>query len=594
MLTRFLNTFYKPWIAVPVSAGAGSWKNAHLQPFQINRPGHSSTARTNVPSSLARPTNISKDPATQLGWAIVEAGLIVTLFGLICEQLPPDVNESHYLTKAKHFWDPAWCPGDIFLSSSFSHWLFYVSTGWITKFVSLSAYAWIGRVFTWCLLAIGWQRLSFRLIPVRGMAVITAITFLLLNDQFQLAGEWVVGGFEAKGIAYACVIFALERMVNRRWSQVWILLGLASAMHVLVGGWATIAAFASWLHCEVRWPSAWSTFKLQLPWLLVGLLIAGIGMLPPLISDLHSTRDMIDVANRIYVDARISHHLLFGSFPALHVARFGIMVFAWAVLARFMKRWIWFKPIQIFCLASLFISFGGLILSGLEEQPGRVGDFSRGLLRFYWFRLSDFAVPTALSLSCGAIVNEWVKGNSRTARRFCGWLFILMIFAATCAQIVEKRADRRPVADQRSLPTYPGDPLRTIQTFENWRKVCVWIKNNTPTDSLFITPAEQQTFKWYAERAEVACWKDVPQDAAAMIQWYQRIQALCEPQKIYLAGLMAYDDEQLTDLATEYGADYLLLPQSQVELASIPSTMKQVYPEAKDTKSTYVVLKFER
>ena len=268
-------------------------------------------------------------------------------FGLFCGQLPPDVNESHYLTKAKHFWDSTWCPGDIFLSSSFSHWLFYASTGWITKFVSLSVYAWIGRIFTWFLLAVGWQWLSFRLIPTRGIAVVTAIVFLLLNDQFQMAGEWVVGGFEAKGLAYACVIFALERMVSRRWSQVWILLGLASAFHVLVGGWATIAAFASWMHCEVTGRPSISKFKSQLPWLLGGLVIAGIGILPPLITELRSNREMIDAANRIYVDSRISHHLLFGSFPVLHVARFGVIVFAWAMLARFLQSWSWFKPIQI-------------------------------------------------------------------------------------------------------------------------------------------------------------------------------------------------------------------------------------------------------
>ncbi len=169
-----------------------------------------------------------------------------------------------------------------------------------------------------------------------------------------------------------------------------------------------------------------------------------------------------------------------------------------------------------------------------------------------------------------------------------------MILAAASLLIIEEQADQRPVADQRSLPTYPDDPLRTIQTFENWQKVCFWIKENTPADSLFITPAEQQTFKWYAERAEVACWKDVPQDAAAMVEWYQRIQDLCEPQKNYLAGLMAYSDEQLKSLADQYGADYLLVPQSQVEMASVPTRLTQVYPEKRNTKSTYVVFVFQR
>ena len=49
----------------------------------------------------------------------------------------------------------------------------------------------------------------------------------------------------------------------------------------------------------------------------------------------------------------------------------------------------------------------------LQAQPAPwENDVSRGLLRFYWFRFSDFAVPAALSLSCGAIVSEWIKGKS--------------------------------------------------------------------------------------------------------------------------------------------------------------------------------------
>ena len=55
--------------------------------------------------------------------------MIFICFALVAGQLPPDVNESHYLTKAKHFWNPTWCPGDIFLGSSHAHWLFYFSHG---------------------------------------------------------------------------------------------------------------------------------------------------------------------------------------------------------------------------------------------------------------------------------------------------------------------------------------------------------------------------------------------------------------------------------------------------------------------------------
>ena len=172
----------------------------------------------------------------------IETILIFLCFALVSGQLPPDVNESHYLTKAKHFWNPEWCAGDIFLGSSFSHWFFYVTTGWLTQVLSLSVTAWVGRFLTWGLLAFAWQRLCWSVLPSRGMAVLSAIFFLLLNERFHLAGEWVVGGFEAKGFAYFFVIMAIGSMVKRDWKWVWPFLGAGAAFHVLVGGWAFLSA----------------------------------------------------------------------------------------------------------------------------------------------------------------------------------------------------------------------------------------------------------------------------------------------------------------------------------------------------------------
>ena len=36
-----------------------------------------------------------------------------------------------------------------------------------------------------------------------------------------MAGEWVVGGVEAKGFAFALVFFALESGVRERWRTAW-------------------------------------------------------------------------------------------------------------------------------------------------------------------------------------------------------------------------------------------------------------------------------------------------------------------------------------------------------------------------------------
>ena len=36
-----------------------------------------------------------------------------------------------------------------------------------------------------------------------------------------------------------------------------------------------------------------------------------------------------------------------------------------------------------------------------------------------------------------------------------------------------------------------------------------------------MTPTRSQTFKWYAQRAELATWKDCPQDPEHVVSWWR-------------------------------------------------------------------------
>ena len=163
----------------------------------------------------------------------------------------PHVNETHYLLKAKHYWDPSFCPGDLFLDSADAHLAFYWTVGWLTKWLSLAATAWVGRVAAWALLAVGWMRLSRAVTPRAWAAPLTALVWIVLVDNCDFAGEWVVGGLIGKGgvegkcFAYGFVLFGLAALAAGRWTTPWIWFGAAAAMHVLVGGWAVLAGLAS-------------------------------------------------------------------------------------------------------------------------------------------------------------------------------------------------------------------------------------------------------------------------------------------------------------------------------------------------------------
>ena len=578
--------------------------------IKISRGDDSGTGRVSKTASSSGTAHRGPLHETRQYQWLLEALLIAVCFFLYAGQPAPDVNESHYLTKAKHFWDSSYCPGDLFLGSANSHWLFYVCFGWMTKFMSLSVFAWTGRILTWSLMAVAWQRLSHAIVPLKFMSVLSALFFLLLNDKFHLAGEWVVGGFEAKGIAYVFVIYALSFLVKGQWKYVWPLLGAASAFHVLVGGWSVLACLFASIVVMVRRSSNqstrmeyWSSQATQ--WwkpLLIGGVMALPGILPPLISDFGATSQSRQFAAEVYVGQRIAHHLDFAAFPTWHVARFAALVFFWGLLYLWLKNRLMLNPIvfhrkleplQDFATGALLISFCGLMISGLAEAGN---PFCVSLLKFYWFRLADFAVPATIALASCFVIAYWLELENDIFRRSSSVIFSVCIFMAAALLFVERHQVQIPNADFRSLPQYPDNEQRFRESWQNWLKVCGWVRLNTPEDAVFITPIQQQTFKWYASRTEVVAWKDIPQDAGSIVQWHERLKQIQEPQQVSTLGLLMYPDERLGALAEKYGADYLVLPQSVYDLAcDDPNFGKPkfecVYPE-KGQKATWVVLKF--
>src|SRR6478672_2599661 len=240
--------------------------------------------------------NERQSPARQWG----EVLLIVLVFFIAAGDPTPSVNETHYVCRLKHYWNPQWCAGDLFLESTDTQVVFIWLFGWLTRFFSLSATAWIGRLAAWFLQAWAWQRLSWRLVPRPLASVLSAALFLALNYYCQMAGEWVVGGVEAKCFAYAFVLLALSELVsisnqdsylhdayvgvfrwrlrflskgaalNQRWSKGCILLGAAIAFHPLVGGWSALVCAVMWLIYGRREQS----FVSMLPGIIMGSLLA--------------------------------------------------------------------------------------------------------------------------------------------------------------------------------------------------------------------------------------------------------------------------------------------------------------------------------
>ena len=92
---------------------------------------------------------------------LAEIALIFAVFSIQGAWPVPDVNETHYLGKAIHYWNPDWLRGDFFMESADTHKVFYFTFGWLSLWLSPIARVWTGRILTWFLLAWLWLQFHF-------------------------------------------------------------------------------------------------------------------------------------------------------------------------------------------------------------------------------------------------------------------------------------------------------------------------------------------------------------------------------------------------------------------------------------------------
>ena len=524
-----------------------------------------------------------------------EVLLLVLLFFVYAGDAPPMVNEAHYLVKAKNFWQPDWCARDLFAASAKAHTTFYWLFGWPTMWFSLSTTAWIGRLVGWIMLAVGLQRLSSRLIPQQFAALGVAVLWIVGIEYGNLAGEWVVGGIEAKVPAYGLLLWGLAELVDRRWSRVWYLLGAASAFHVLAGGWAVVAAMLAWWMTERQRPDRQ---PLITPALFLGGALSLFGLVPALALTMGAAAEQSSAAVRIYVYFRLAHHLLPSAFANSWYVRHGMLIAATALAYWYLPgrrqladqqltakevttadRDAWIRLVW-FVAGALILAAVGMLVGVLTSYAPNL---AAKLLRYYWFRLTDVVVALLFALlimrllqsSTGMIVRQSIAAA----------VLIAAVGLFTYSAATRTWTGVPPSVSNRLLG-WDADASRQQQrqVFEDWLAVCRWAKAATPEDEIFLTPRHQQTFKWYAQRAEVVNWKDVPQDATSLLEWKRRFHDVF-PQRL---GTMRVTIQytQLREYRQRYDARYMIVDR-RITGPNLP--LVQVYPRQPEVNRTYAV-----
>jgi hypothetical protein len=525
-------------------------------------------------------------------WPALLVFALFALFALLRAPVPA-VNEPHYLTKARHFYDVNWCAGDLFLESSNAHWTFYAALGWLTRFLTFEQTAWVGRIFAWCALAWGWTLLArlttaeggrwFDATAGEGAPVVaeapgsatrtaaidregiqhattagaspawSAAIFLGISATGTLSGEWLIGGVEAKCFSYAFLFAALYQAGHSRLLSSSCLLGLAVAWHPVVGGWGAVALgmACAWralfrpasLKCgNAPGIAAANVLRPLLGWrALAAAALFAICAAPGLLPGLAMLRgapsaEIAQQAARIQVYDRLDHHLDPLAFSAHSYAFYAGLAGIWLALAARPAAQVSSTLLDPFVAGCLMIACAGMLASQTAQAAL--------LLRFYPFRLLDLMLPVAVALR---LAERMAQG--RLLSRAACWL---AAGAAFLPVIFLPAPDRQLV---RGSPEYLAD----------WRGVCEWARDHTAPRALFLTPKYLVGFKWVAERPEYATWKDCPQDAQSLVEWKRRLDWVRDwRQRHFQQG---FGGKALKELRQATGVDYVLARVSDPYLA---------------------------
>ena len=547
--------------------------------------------------------------------AAAEVAAILLLFAASGAWPLPDVNETVYLTKALHHVDPSYGRGDWFLETPDAHSIFYAVMGPILAACGLESGAWVGRWLGWLALAMGFRHAVVPLLSTAVGRLLAAALFALALRHTTAAGEWVIGGCEAKVFSWALVLAALGEIGRARFAVAVFLLGGATALHPIVGGWGLVACGLVWWRGRraggaesdgvvrraggaesggvVRRTGGMSsvadTLRILTPTrspprrqgtnhtggdstvsaalrgglVLGGVALAAWGVLPALSLSAGVDAAGRALANRIYVVERLHHHLLPWTFPEAMIARHLLAILVGTIMHRVVPATPARARVAAFREAALSISLVGCLIALAEPLAP---DLVIGLLRYYWFRLADVVVPFTLAASAAAVLMD----DGVCARILPGRpAFVRGLVVAALVLDLGLQSRHWP------LPGRSGPQCRADMKVDAaaWADVCGWVKEHVPPGSRFLTPRGAASFTWRTGLPEVVAWKNSPQDAVSLLEWRRRILD-CFSADGRLVDMerstAALGAARMRDVADRYGADHAIVPLDVAGLDALP------------------------
>lgn len=471
----------------------------------------------------------------------------------------PDVNEFVYLLLPVRQWDPSFLQNDwTFAVPWSSHLVFNVTAGLFTRVWPLEAVGWAGRAACWSLITLALLRIG-RLLRIPLWAASLAIVLWLVRNQSLVAFEWIIGGFEAKTVAYIFLLWGLDWFLQEKDNRAAAFFGLAFSFHPVVGFWGGLAAGCALLALKYPWKKLAAAAGLM-------ALSALPGALPLLMSG--EGRGIPPDGLRFYVLTSMPFHLdPFSWSPPAIALLYALLALSWLFVRKDEDRAVRF-------LFFFQLALGGFFTLGLLARAAE----NYSALLIMPCRLFPVLTPLFFLFH---LARAYRYRLTPGLKRFVQVAGVLALFSLHPAGTFYWQA-KLTYRSWHPRPDGARDAFR-------------WLAENTPNGTIVILPPWRRDTFYLSRRAQIANWNAPAVDRLA--EWRARIEAMtgqtpkpgAPPNPVVsiprLEDALArleneYDhltEEDIAALVARYGGEYLVSETAYGYPAAFASGAYKVY-----------------
>ena len=411
-------------------------------------------------------------------------------------------NEIDTLMAARQWADPAFLPGDWFLNLPAGPRTPFQILLWpLVRALPLIAVSIVGRTLALLGLAFALSRLAWRLGLTPAATVLAGGMYVALG-QSLVAGEWIFGALESKVAAYALIACGLDRLIVGKLLRAGLLFGAATTLHVIVGGWATLAAVITVLWTQAgtpreRWRALAAAIFAAAPGLALGLWAA-------MAADATSGSS----ASALYVYFRNPHHADPRAWNiGWTTTTMGLSVLVVLVWTQHRRPW-WSAEAWIarFALATLLPL--GVVVIAMRFPTGHA------VLQLFPFRVgSAISLFAGVALATTMLLRWFPESCARWLPRVAAsWIAVMAVqaFAHDLALLRLFPEGGRP----------GGEPVERALSLVD---ACVFVRQHTQPDAIVLASPAIESVGYLTRRPVVVLFKCVPPYARALHEWHGRL-----------------------------------------------------------------------